>query len=146
VSGISWCKHHHSPGALKHECALGLDIEAMTTAQVGAEKLGRHYMLPCHTSFLDHITKAKCDKRLLPTQAEIAQHEKENAEMVAEFVKRLEVVEPWVASLKRNHKGQDAAGTDKCPVCGGTVAYRHAAYNGHVAAKCKTPDCLNFME
>ena len=141
-----WCRHHSSPGALQHVCALGLDIQAMTTAQVGADKLGRHYMLPCHTSCLDHITKAKCDMRVLPTQDEIAQAEADTAAAVAEFVKRLEVVEPWAAKIKHNHKGQDAAGSDECPVCGGTVFYRHSAYNGHIAAQCKTPECLNFME
>lgn len=34
-----------------------------------------------------------------------------------------------------------------CPVCGeGTLHYRRAAYNGHIAAQCTTAGCTSFME
>lgn len=37
-------------------------------------------------------------------------------------------------------------GSTPCPLCGGTVNFSIASSNGHCAACCKTPKCINAME
>lgn len=39
-----------------------------------------------------------------------------------------------------------AKGTIPCPVCQKNLFYSRAASNGHVHARCETPDCICFME
>lgn len=36
-------------------------------------------------------------------------------------------------------------GTIECPMCGGVMPFAKAP-NKHVRAKCKTEDCISFME
>ena len=34
-----------------------------------------------------------------------------------------------------------------CPVCeAGTLNYRISCYNGHIAAQCTSPNCVQWME
>lgn len=37
-------------------------------------------------------------------------------------------------------------GTIVCPACKGELEWRRASGNGHVWAKCKTENCLSWME
>jgi hypothetical protein len=39
-----------------------------------------------------------------------------------------------------------AAGTVKCPECGGKLRYSIAETNGHIRAVCETADCISFMQ
>lgn len=40
-----------------------------------------------------------------------------------------------------------ASGIEECPVCKGKLHWSRAiGYNGHVHAKCETPDCLAWTE
>lgn len=61
-------------------------------------------------------------------------------------IARIKLSMPFIASIKQEFKGQNFVGTRQCPVCSKTLSIRHAAYNGHVAVRCETEDCLNFME
>lgn len=147
----NWCRHHvriYVP-TLGHECKLGLDIEAMTTAQCGPDNFGRHYMLPCHTGVSENCPKAVCDKRSLFTDAEVAAQDAESKAHVAEAVRRLKLTLPLVEDIKRRTKtlGADLHGSACCPACRtGMLNYSCSIYNLHVHARCTTPDCLNFME
>lgn len=55
---VRWCRHALS--GIPRECALGIDVEALITKQVGAEKRGRHFMSPCHDESHESVFKASC--------------------------------------------------------------------------------------
>lgn len=46
--------------------------------------------------------------------------------------------------LIRQQPGQK--GVIVCPACKGELEWRRASVNGHVSAKCKTKNCLSWME
>lgn len=142
-SRTNWCRHHRSPKALEHECALGVDINAILPRKT----FGYHYAMPCNTATSDGTPKCVCGKRDLFTPAEVAQQDADSEASVAEATKRLLATLPLMEEIKNNHRHQDAAGQVDCPVCGtGKVSYRHAAYNNHVAMRCSTQDCIAFIE
>lgn len=147
----NWCRHHkrvYIPH-LGHECALGIDIEKLTTDQCGVANFGRHYMLPCHNSTAPDTKKAVCDKCSLFTEAEIAAEDAEREEWTKKAVARLESTLPLLETIKkltRESKG-DRRGSNPCPACeNGTVTWACAYFNGHVRMRCSTEDCINFME
>lgn len=43
-------------------------------------------------------------------------------------------------------KGKGGDGNCRCPICENFIFYSVASINGHIHAKCKTPDCVSFME
>lgn len=130
---------------MSHECALGINIEALVTQQVGKERMGRHYMLPCHNSDESpRIPKAKCDKCSLFTAEEIARQDAETEAFVAEATARLHATIPLIEEIK-THRIE--TGSRPCPACKtGEVHWSLSSYNNHVHMKCTTSDCINFME
>lgn len=104
---------------------------------------GGWFRLPCHDQWRDGCgIKRSCADYSPFTVEEVAA---QDAEMAA-AVKRIQASESLVARVKRENKGRDARGLDTCPVCGKPLAWSHAGYNGHVAMKCETEDCIAFME
>jgi len=83
-----------------------------------------------------------CTKYEEPTPEEIAAYEAEVAGMMSRFEKVL----PVIHEIKKEHKGTSVKGVKKCPVCGGTLHFTHAACNGHVHGECETTDCVSWME
>lgn len=53
------CRHRCDEG-IHRKCAIGIDVEALITEQVGPEKFGRHYMSPCHDDSHESCHKASC--------------------------------------------------------------------------------------
>jgi len=134
-----WCRHHKKPKPMVDECALGIDL----TKHVG--KFGSAYMLPCHDQSKDGIAKDECAHRSFFTDAEIAEQDAESDRCVAETMRRLNVIAPLVERLRKDGKGR--SGTEPCPVCGdGEVSWRVDSWNGHLAMRCSTTDCIAFME
>lgn len=135
-----WCKHHE-PGdkPLEHKCTAGVDIAQL----VPPGQFGGAYMLPCHDNHHDTIQKAKCPKRLLPSDEEQAEIDAERERFAEECKRRLLLTLPLVAEVK----DRGGVGESPCPVCeSGTVAWSVADYNRHVRMRCSTDDCVNFME
>lgn len=71
-------------------------------------------------------------------QNEIAEHDKAFAKVEA----GLEAV----AHIRTEYKGRNYKGVIECPTCKGKLHVTHAACNGHVNARCETPDCISWME
>jgi hypothetical protein len=48
----------------------------------------------------------------------------------------------------RGNRGNSVRGTIDCPVCKAAQAlhFSRSSYNGHIHAKCKTPECVAWME
>lgn len=88
-----------------------------------------------------------CASKEYPTAEEIEAREQEIAKLFAgTMLARSAIVEhlggPW-------KKGMDgSSGVIDCPVCKGegTLQFSRAGYNGHVHARCKTEDCVSWVE
>ena len=51
------------------------------------------------------------------------------------------------AIVAEHEKTGHEAGILACPICGtGKVYWRRARSNGHIHARCTTPDCASWME
>lgn len=68
--------------------------------------------------------------------------------MSADFKQSLERIGVIRKAIIAEHERTGAnAGTITCPACNaGTVSWSRARSNGHVHARCSTPDCAAWME
>lgn len=105
--------------------------------------------MPCHDDARNGLfgEKRVCADFDPWTPAEIVAEEKASRAAVKEAMRRIVLTEPLIAQIKRNHRRQNARGQSDCPACGVAAAltWSHAP-NGHVAMKCRTDNCLAFME
>ena len=104
--------------------------------------------LPC---IAGRCPQAMCAQRVFPTQEEVKQWEVERERLFEESFRevaqsRQAIVEHLGGPWKRGMPS--AGGVIDCPVCGGvkTLRYSRAGYNGHIHARCKTEDCVSWME
>ncbi len=67
-----------------------------------------------------------------------------NDELPKIYVHALEAL----ATIQAKHpEKEDAQGEIDCPACrDGKIKYTVSGYNGHVWAKCTTPDCIRFIQ
>jgi hypothetical protein len=89
----------------------------------------------------------KCESKVYPTAEEMAADDARMAERFISMAKAREAIVahcggPW----KRGKPG--GAGTIDCPVCNGkeSLQFSLSGYNGHVHARCKTADCVSWIE
>lgn len=61
------------------------------------------------------------------------------------YIKVIELID---SLLGKWTKGVGRMDTINCPICNGTntLKYFRSPTNGHVRAKCSTPNCVSFME
>lgn len=138
------CKHFN--GILNDACDIGVRYNDVTP---DPQQPGRALRLPCFTRcrFESPTAVAEFNRRLtcpafeLPTDAEIEADEQQFAEAVS----RLGGAIPLILRIKKEHRGHDWSGTEKCPACGASLHLSHAP-NGHVWAKCDTDGCISFIE
>lgn len=102
--------------------------------------------MPC---FLDKKTHrpsnadAKlCDKLRPPTAEEVETHER----WFRAHMDKMRVVMTTIMPWRQKHKGKSAREEIECPACKGRLHLTIAATNGHVHARCETPDCVSWME
>lgn len=110
-------------------------------ANVDMEKLERiktvsGYRVPC----LRHDGATYCKSFELETAAEIEQRE---LDFRARF-QRSQTAKQAIISHSKDTKRN--SGEMVCPICGASLRFSIAQCNGHVHARCKTPDCVSFME
>lgn len=93
-----------------------------------------------------------CARRELPTAAETEKFEAEMKALLEDTAVSMQVRQAIVndAQVVR-HRGQTVtarkwAGMVTCPKCLARIYYSISQHNGHIAATCETPDCIQFME
>lgn len=61
---------------------------------------------------------------------------------------KFQKVIPVIVIVKKRHgtPEQVVKGTEPCPVCGGTIDYTVSNYNGHTNGKCRSENCIIWME
>ncbi len=148
-----WCKHYRG----MHErdaCEVGIkfeDVKVKHESPIPYTSRGIQYTatvsLPCFPAGDSlNLANATCEKCVFPTAEELAAEEAELKKGMEEMMKvRAAIVAhlggPWKKGMKGN------AGSIDCPVCvKGCVNFSRAGYNGHIHAKCSTPECVAWME
>lgn len=131
------CKHFS--GLSEDTCKAGVKY-ADVKIPLGQ---GKVFDIPC---LKDYCTNSTCGKREFYTDAEID-------EQVAESARRFEricliraaIVERLGGPWKRGMEG--SGGSIACPACKtGAVSFSRSGCNGHIHARCSTPDCASWME
>jgi hypothetical protein len=131
-----WCKHYRGMHE-KETCEAGVAFKDLP----GRGTATYFDLCPCFGP-----NGHKCSKAEYPTVEEMAAHE---AEMQLRFsntvIARAAIVE-LIGEWKRGMPS--VAGRVDCPVCkqSETLHFSRAGYNGHIHAKCKTDDCVGWME
>lgn len=119
-----WCRHYR---AISYKtCHAGVVYDELAISA----------KLPCWGD----ADRTPCAKFASWTEAE-------NAERAARLAERLERMCKAMVAIDEEHKRSKTwGGRIKCPNCDGTLAWSKARSNGHVHARCSTPDCVSFMQ
>lgn len=129
------CRHFLAMG--KHDtCSAGVRYADVMVRRAPGEK-GMN-SIPCFRKHND--LGATCAKALFLSREEA---EERAREWNASFVRAMLARDAIMAEIKH---GAASAGTIPCPTCGATLSYSRARSNGHIHARCATPECVAFME
>lgn len=169
-----WCVHY--AGLFDHmkpvtHCRAGVEYASVTkntTFTYGYEREKyihtSHQARPCFKR--EHGLTDGCSHCRFPTEEEIKKHEEDTIGMIKRMLSAREEI---INELAKRHSSGDTSvkmnatahpecedgpenfisgdGIMTCPVCHvGKLRYSRAAYNGHIHAKCSTPDCVDWME
>jgi hypothetical protein len=134
-----WCNHYRAMSEHK-TCEAGVDYDTM--------KGQKFEDRPCFWRRRSGAAKpCSCPHATYPTDAEIAADEAESRKHMEKIGKaRTAIVAHLGGPWKKGMAG--ATGQIDCPACGNTktLLFSRAGYNGHIHAKCGTPDCVAWME
>ncbi len=111
------------------ECDAGVDPVALFC---GGDTAGWVKKVPC---FQKNENAPECSERKFPTDKEVR-------ESLGRMRKNMENVMKVVALIP----SKGGQGQVECPKCNGIVDWTRARSNGHRHARCRTKDCLFFME
>ena len=136
----------HFTGAMNKTCAAGVEYEVVTIRHAPLpyrSMLGTEYTTGASSPCIDryNVAGAVCEQRKTMTRAEAEADEARSHQDVINMGIARKAIMAHHASTGENR------GAIPCPVCtSGTLGYRRATSNGHVAAKCSTGGCVAWME
>ena len=135
------CKHFTGFGLMEEtsQCKCGVVYRAL----VGGTDLGWVRRAPCLRRNEEPV---ECAKREFPTKEEVEAEAQEAEAHTAATIKGMTLcaADSESRGFAKGEKG--AKGEVKCPACGGTLCYSRSSYNGHIWGRCKTADCLAWMQ
>jgi hypothetical protein len=137
AKAMSDCRHFNG---IQHECCkAGVNYEQL----IEQEK----YRIPC----LKTAIGLKRDPALCDKFSAMSREEAETSvdSSLRRSEKTMLAVDAAHKDAKRKGFKVGAGGQDSCPCptgCGGRLYYRVASINGHMHAKCETPNCVSWME
>lgn len=128
------CKHYNGREIVVSNAELcNAGVSPLEIATNGTRKTeGWVKKAPC---FEKNIDAPLCKFREFPTPEEIKKEEEEMSELISN-----------VALIVDRIPDTGNSGTVECPKCKGTVEWVRTRSNGHCHARCKTKDCISFME
>lgn len=127
----TWCRHRTPFGPEHPTCQAGVDY-----APFSADRSDER---PCYGE--NDAAKARCDKYAGWSAKEVAAH---GARMDARL-RRIGLIRKAIVSEADSKN--IAGGIIACPCCKeGRVRWSRARSNGHIHARCSTPDCAGWME
>lgn len=131
----SCCVHYRSPS--DHDnCQAGVRYD-----EVRDDTVTKGWRLPCFRE----STAQPCPKCEFPTPEAVAE---EVAAIEQSFQRSNSAMHACSADAQQRgfRKGHGGAATIVCPVCGGTLHYSVASYNGHMHGRCETEGCAAWMQ
>lgn len=136
-----FCRHYDGRKALiepKTCCGAGVRYDSF------GDPFGIAMRRPCAQGIDRKGEKEMpCDKIDLYTEQEIAERKKQLDEKMEQIFGLNKIVNEWRVFP---HPSQDRFETIICPICAGQLHLKQSAYNGHVAGKCETENCVFWME
>ena len=128
-------------------CAAGIAYSAVTVKHDPMpykDRWGHEYKsaasLPC-LGGNHNLVGATCDKRCTLTREQAEAKQAERERFIAQMATARQAIVENIKATGSN------GGSITCPSCKtGTLGYSRAASNGHIWAKCSTPDCLSWIE
>lgn len=122
------CRHYSWD--IGPRCAVGVDID---------RPMGT---LPCMPAGVVQKPFVPCPKREDYTPDEIeARRAKQSARMDRVFQ-----CMAAIPNTMNDRRAWGTSGTVECPACKGTIEWSRARRNGHLWAKCSTPDCFAVIQ
>lgn len=125
----------HFNGLMHKTCNAGIEYDTLDRDDRRVFRVA----LPC--IHRPEVPQCKCAKFQLPTPEEVQAKLKAYEESKQKVAQGLQAVQ----HLRKIHEGENWSGFIECPVCKHKLWVRHAS-NGHIWAKCETPDCIAWME
>lgn len=135
---MNYCQHYGRGKGSDMICKAGMDLKTMQRVPTKPKGIKWGPCIEGHT--LENPT-AHCPHWIRRTRE---QGEK-RADAVAATLRKMELVGP-VVNAWRAKEPIGKSEIIECPACKGRLHLSQAAYNGHVRAKCETPDCVAWME
>ena len=135
----------------EHFTGIGTDVcrSGVKYDDVSLGKGTPQFSLPCLIGATKNYNQlgASCGDCMMPTLEEIESEEREMRESMDRTMKARDAIVnhlggPW----KRGTPG--AQGRIDCPACGQphALAFSRSSCNGHIHARCSTPNCCAWME
>lgn len=133
-----WCRHRTAFDDAIKVCKAGVNYHQFQKSPDGTIIPGYGALMPCLGQSAE--AKARCPQYSGWTAEEIAARE---ADMEARLGRIGTIRKAIVAETKST---LSRSGVMPCPACGtGKVSWSMAS-NGHVHARCSTPQCASWME
>lgn len=130
VKRDTWCRHRTPFGSDYPVCKVGVNYHPF---------MDDYKNMPCLGETQE--AKDRCPQYSGWTDEELRKREEE----ITASLKRMGVIRK--AIVKAVAETGVRGGAMPCPACEtGTVHYSQAASNGHVHARCSTPNCAAWME
>lgn len=134
----------HFNGIQNKTCRAGVCYDELDKEN----RMAYRAALPCWKPDAESLERlagkpqCQCAHVEFPTEEEVQRQLAEHDKHMGKMMMALTAVDP----IRKKYKGKDFVGVIECPVCKGKLHVSHAAYNGHVHAKCETADCVAWME
>jgi hypothetical protein len=131
----------HFTGIQNATCKEGINYREL----VGGENIGWAARIPCLLIDADKCAVV-CGSRKLPSREEAEAEFKHDNEQMSRHMLAISAAHKHAKEMGfgKRHGGQTSM---PCPLeCGGRLHYSVAGYNGHMHAKCETPNCVSWME
>lgn len=140
----TWCKHRTAFDEKKFPvCKVGVNYHDFRTASPYNGQLA--YMgdtMPCLGE--NNEAKARCSQFCGWTAEEISAREARVKASIERIGKAIEAIRKVVGGEKASRAG--VSGQIPCPTCEKPLHYSVSGYNGHIHARCETPECVSFMQ
>lgn len=133
---------HYDPRESKTGCSAGMDKEKIQCVPTPSSNVGR--MIPWGPCIAGHTLESPCS-HCPKWQRHTLMSAEKYADDVEKSIQRMMIVDPVIEAW-RTKPPMGKSEVIQCPACNGRLHLSQAASNGHVRAKCKTNECVNFIE
>jgi hypothetical protein len=127
----TWCRHRTSFDKAIKVCKAGVNFHTF-------EAPGEFRLMPCLGETPEAI--ARCAQYSARTPEELAEREREAAASMERICAAI------IAIREATNGNRGLSGNIPCPTCSKPLHYSVARVNGHIHAKCETPQCVSFLQ